>query len=188
MSDTQTPARVEQAQEREGQLRRLRERETIDRVFAESHVQFKVSPEQILQSLGKVTFDADGLPLNAGKPLTERLKDYAAINPQAVASTVAEVHDRGASHIKSKDQFKSVRERVDWIEAHGDLAYARLPATAPAAFDESTLTFEQYKKLPVRVKTELVNKHGPGFAAKLQREAQEQAKYARLVGTPVKQT
>lgn len=181
--ETQTQARVEQAQEREGQLRRLREEKAVADVFASSLVQFKVSPEQVLQSLGTVTFE-DGLPLNAGKPLTERLRDYAAINPQAVASTIAETHDRGASTVHSKADLKDVAAKSAYIAAHGEMAFARLPLTAPDAVTDDTLTWAQYQKLPVREKVRLVNEKGKGFAATLQREAQEQQRYNKLIGVP----
>lgn len=123
-----------------------------------------------MQGIGTITFNADGEPLSAGKKLSDWLIDYARVNPHAVASGIAEIHDTGKSSVRSKADLTSVKDKVAFIRAHGQDTFARLPATAPQALDESTLTLESFRKLPVRVKTQLIVKHsGSDFIARLPR-------------------
>ena len=181
----QEAARVQQAQERTDHLKHNRERETIAEIFARAEVpRFKIPPEQVLQALGTITFDADGVPLNAGKPLEDRLRDYASINPQAVAATVAEIHDKGKSSVRSRADLKSVKDKVDFIAEHGEIAYSRLPVTAPDVLPGEPTTYADYINLPMSVRAKLLGQHGAEWLARLQHKAGEQQRFDRLVGVP----
>jgi len=187
-SSSQLRARIEQAQEREEQLRRNRERETIDKVFAESEVRFKIGNEQVLSALGTIQFDADGQPMNGGKPLEERLRDYAEINGHAVSGTVEERHDQGKSSVRSRADFASDADRVAYIRAFGDLAYARLPQTTPETrtVEIDALTWTQYIALPDRERARIAGLRGAGFISRLKHAHGEQERNARLAGIPRK--
>jgi hypothetical protein len=189
--DQKTPnqeaARVAQARERENHLKHNRQAEAVRRVFAESTVQFKVAPDAVLAALGTITFDADEQPRNWGKSLSDRLQDYAALNPQAVAGTVAERHDKGASTIQSKAELLGAKAKSDFISAQGLDAYSRLPLTTPETrqVPVEELSYAQYLKLPPRERSRIAGEKGSMFIAGLQRKAQEQSRYDRLVGIPV---
>ncbi len=158
----QERARYAQTQEREDHLRRLREAQAIEDVFATSTLRFKQSPEEILRFVGSITFDADG-SRSGGKPLSETLHDFAALNPMSLAASVPEIHDQGKSSVRSKADLTSVKDKVAYIEAHGELAFARLPATrvdAPTADPED---YASYLKLPLRERAKLGRPEGPGM-------------------------
>lgn len=195
MSTTENPTRAravaEQVAERETHLRHLREQATIDEVFDRADTaKFKIPPAQVLAALGTITFDADGLPLAGGVPLTTALQSYATVNPMAVAGSVAEIHDAGKSSIRSKADLidpsdpKSVRRKVDYIAAHGELQYARLPAVAVGAAPAEPTDYAQYLKLPLRERAKLAGEKGPAWITALQRGASEQSRYDKLVGVP----
>jgi len=185
---SQLRARIEQAREREEQLRRNRERESIARIFADPEmVRFKIGPDEVIRHLGgTVDFDADGQPLNAGKPLAERLRDFAAVNPQAIAGSISETHDGGESSIRAKSDFKSDKEKSEYISKVGLAAFAKLPATRPETREipVSELTWEQYKALPLRERAKIAGEQGSEFIARLHHVAGEQARNERLAGKP----
>jgi hypothetical protein len=182
---SQLKARIEQEAERESQRRRLREEAIVNQTFQEFPSKFKVAPGEVLKALGgSVRFDADGAPVVNSRPLKEALSDYVAVNGHAVAQSVAEIHDKGASSVRSKSQLVTPKEKADYVSTFGLAAFERLPLTAPQPIDPDTLDWETYRKLPVSAKVKLVETHGEGFAAKLQQREQAQRQYARLIGVP----
>lgn len=185
-SPEQEAARYQQQQERENHLRRLREEKIIEATFLEFPSRFKIPNGEVLRALGTVKFDADGQPLAGGVPLATALENYAQVNRHAVAGSLAETHDKGLSSVRSKADLKDIAAKVAYVNAHGEALFARLPTTPPVAFDEASLTFESYRKLPVRTKVLLCEKYGPNFSATLSRANQEQERLDRLSGTPVK--
>lgn len=185
-NDQQNKARTEQEAEREFQRTRLRQEKAIQDVFDASTIRFKQAPAQVLRGVtGKVVFNADGIPMtDSGLTLADAIVQYGKVNPMTVAQTIAEVHDGGKSHIRSKDQLRTPREVSDFINANSGDAYNRLPLHAPEPVNEETMEFAEYKKLPYERKKALADKHGWGFAAKLQRRESERIAAQRLAGVP----
>ena len=181
---SQTQARIVQAQEREDHLRHLREQKAVEQIFESSPVKFKVSNADVLKTIGTIRFDADGVPIANGVQLSVALENVGMVNPQMVAGTWQE-HHRPESQIRSKADLKTVADKVEYIKQFGEMQFARLPQTAPVELDETKLTFEQYRSLPVSVKTKLVEKYGYDFSAKLRAVDAEQQRYDRLVGVPI---
>lgn len=180
----QIKARTDQAKEREDFQRRLREEKTIEQVFLNFPSKFKLPPGEVLKAVGTIKFDADGNPMAGGLPLREALVIYGEVNPHALTDSPSESHDKGRSTVRSKADLRSVAEKVAFVAEFGEMAFSRLPLTAPVELDESTLDFETYRKLPVATKVKLIDKHGEGFAAKLKRAEQEQLRADRLAGIP----
>lgn len=180
----QNRVRVEQEREKEKHLQHLRERESIDKVFTASTTKFKLGNNEVLRALGTVTFDADGVPHAGQVSLSDALKNYAQVNPHAVASNIAETHDAGQSSVRSKADLKTVRDRVDYIAAHGELAFARLPATAPDTSSGQPTTYAEYLRLPMSERSKLVGQNGTAWLSKLQRAASEQSRLDKLSGKP----
>lgn len=180
----QIKARVDQARERETFQRRLHEEKTIEQVFLNFPSKFKLPPGEVLKAVGTIKFDADGNPMAGGLPLREALVIYGEVNPHALTDSPSESHDKGGSTVRSKADLGSVAEKTAYIAEHGEMAFARLPLTAPDPIDPDALTFSQYRKLPVSEKVRLVNERGEGFAATLHRKEQEQLRADRLAGIP----
>lgn len=183
----QEAARYAQAAERETQLKHLQERKAVDSVFSTSPIKFKVSNNEVIRMLGGVvSFDADRNPVVNGVPLQSAIENVARIVPHAVATAVGEIHDKGASSVRSLEDLPTLQDRVAYVAAHGDLAFGRLPRTSnetqPVPTDE--LTWAQYKSLSPRERSRIAGEKGPEFIAQLQHKAGEQQRFDCLVGVP----
>jgi len=182
-----TSEAVRQSAERERQRENLRKEEAIRKTFEESGIHFKVSPEKVLSTVGPVRLNADGVPVtDGGVPLVESLRNTARVNPMLIAEGWQDAYQPEAL-VKSKSDLKTAKEKSDYITQFGETAFARLPLTAPQELDESTLTFESYRRLPAAVKSKLIEKHGEDFSTRLLKAQQEQNRLDRLNGVPVGQ-
>jgi len=150
-------------------------------------VRFKISPDEVIRHLGGVVdFDADGQPMNAGKPLGERLRDFASINPMSIAGSISEVHDAGQSSIRAKSDLKSDKEKSDFISKNGFAKFSALPAvrqeTREIPIDE--LQWSDWQKLSDREKSRIIGERGSAFVARLKYADGERERNDRLVGVP----
>lgn len=182
---TQVAARFEQAKEREDFQRRLHEQKVIEKTFFDFPSKFKLAPGEVLRALGTVRFDADMNPLVNGVRLTDALTNYATVNAHAIAETVAESHDRGASTVIAKSDLKTAKDKSDFIAANPGV-WERLPLNREEPIDPDNLTWDQYRSLQTWQKVRIVNEKGEGFSATLFKREQDRIRAERLAGIPLK--
>jgi hypothetical protein len=184
---SQTAARIAQERERDLHRQHLREEAEINTVF-EQGPRLKVSNAEALRMIGAgvVRFDADGVPLVNGIPLSTMLENLVKVNPHVRAEAWQETYDQGASSVKSKADLKTAKEKSDYIAAHGEMAWSRLPLsrqqTQEVPLDE--LTAGQYKALPTREKIRIIAEKGEAWVGRLMYTAGEEERQARLIGKP----
>lgn len=148
------------------------QRQALGSAFRAAGVRFHTSQEETLRLLdGEIEYDENHAPRVNGKPLEESLKALALSRPDIAdgrSTRSLKPAEEQQTKIQSKADFQSVKERVDFINMHGEAAFATLPPRRPRIVE--VRTFEDFQGLPMVNKTKLIAEHGPDWAARLPRE------------------
>jgi hypothetical protein len=186
--EQQLKERIKQQAEREAQRKALAKERAVQEVFDKHPDKFKVPPDEILRMIGgSVRVDVDGIPRTSdGRLLSDALVEVSKGVPHAVAGSIHEQHDKGLSSVRSKQGFKSVQEKVQFIDDQGLAAWEALDSSPKVPFDPDSpdATWEKFKGLKAFEKAKLAGTH-PDLAAKLLAKEQEYVRLQRLAGVPL---
>lgn len=129
--------------------------------------------DDVMKLVGQIEYDDQGNPSVDGVPLSKALQEFALANETHVdGRSIRALKEKQAdSTPRSKADFKTIQDKVEFIKANSQAAYEALPLRSPVDLrGRLPHSWAEYQGLTISERARVAGQAGDKFIAELYRK------------------